>query len=148
MQPDGSRRELALENFWEHKERLVLKFAGEDSITDAEALAGCELQVPRHERAPLEAGAKYVGDLVGCELIAGGRPVGVVDDVQFGAGEAPLLVLHQGKRELLVPLAQQYIRALDVASKRIEMDLPEGMLELDAPLSAEEKEAQQKQSGS
>ncbi|MGI9103427.1 MAG: ribosome maturation factor RimM [Terriglobales bacterium] len=148
LQPDGARRELALENFWEHhKDRLILKFSGVETINDAEALVGCEIQVPREQRVPLEAGAKYLDELIGCELVAGGRTVGVVDDIQFGAGEAPLLVLHEGKRELLIPLAQQYIRTLDVAAKRIHMELPEGMLELDAPLSAEEKELQRKKTG-
>jgi len=68
--------------------------------------------------------------------------IGRVADIQFGAGEAPLLVLREAKRELLIPLAQDYIRLLDVAGRRIELELPEGMLDLDAPLSKEEKEAQ------
>jgi len=146
---DGMRRELHVESCWAHKERVVLKFSGTDSIDDAEALVGCEIQVPRAERRELEAGAAYVGDLVGCEVIVSGaavdgdaRAIGSVADVQFGAGEAPLLVVREAKRELLIPLAQEYIRLLDVAGKRIELELPEGMLELDAPLSKEEKEAQ------
>ena len=139
---DGSRRELHVEEFWPHKGRMVLKFAGVDSISDAEQLSGCELQIPLAERAPLEEGAFYVGDLIGCELIVGEKQVGRVDEVQFGAGDAPLLVLHQGKRELLVPFAQAYLKQVDLPGRRVVMDLPEGMLELDAPLSREEKQAQ------
>ncbi len=148
---DGTRRELRVEGCWLHKERVVLKFSGIDSIDDAEALVGCELQVPRAERKEIEAGAAYVGDLVGCEVTVtaaavGGeaRAIGTVADVQFGAGEAPLLVVRESMRELLIPLAQEYVRLLDVGAKRIELDLPEGMLELDAPLSKEEKEAQKR----
>jgi 16S rRNA processing protein RimM len=120
----------------------VLKFAGVDSISDAEALLGCEIQIPAAERAALEEGAAYVADLVGCEVVASGRTIGAVAEVQFGSGEAPLLVVREGKREYLIPLAQEYLRRMDVPAKRIEMQLPEGMLELDAPLSKEEKEAQ------
>ncbi len=145
----GTRRELQVEGCWPHRQRVVLKFTGIDSIDEAEALVGCEIQVPRAERRELESGAAYVGDLVGCEVIVTGaavggeaRMIGTVADVQFGAGEAPLLVLREGKRELLIPLAQEYIRVLDVGGKRIELDLPEGMLDLDAPLSKDEKEAQ------
>jgi 16S rRNA processing protein RimM len=140
----GARRELRVESFWQHKQRLVLKFAGVDSISDAEALIGCEIQIPREQRAALDQGSAYVGDLVDCMVTTGGRAVGTVADVQFGAGEAPLLVVREGKREYLIPLAQAYLRSIDTAAKRIEMELPEGMLELDAPLSKEEKDLQQK----
>ena len=78
--------------------------------------------------------------------MAGGRAIGAVADVQFGSGEAPLLVVREGKQEYLIPLAQEYLRRMDCAAKLIEMDLPEGMLDLHAPLSKEEKELQQKRS--
>src|SRR5438270_5229360 len=135
---DGERRELQLEDFWPHKNYVVLKFAGVDNITDAEALVGCEIQVPLEQRAELEAGA-YVSDLVGCEVFDRERPVGTVQDVQFGAGEAPLLVIVQGSKEILIPFAQEFIAGIDIAGKRVEMKLPAGMLELDAPLTGEEK---------
>ena len=82
---DGTRRELQVEEFWPHKGRLVLKFAGVDSMNDAEMLSGCELQVPRGERAGLEAGWTYISDLVGCTVFDREREVGRVTDVQLGA---------------------------------------------------------------
>lgn len=139
----GQRRELELEDYWFHKGQVVLKFKGVDSITDAEALAGCEIQVPRSGRAVLEEGTLYVSDLVGCEVYDRGRQVGTVQDVQFGAGEAPLLVVR-GAKEYLVPFAAEYIEKIVLADKRVEMKLPAGMLELDAPLTAEEKERQRR----
>ena len=66
---NGSRRELKVEDTWPHKDFLVLKFSGIDSISQAESLVGCELQVPRGERAVLEQGLAYVSDLVGCSLL-------------------------------------------------------------------------------
>ena len=141
----ASRRELRLENSWPHKERLVLKFSGVDSISDAEALLGCELQVPKGERIKLEPGADYVGDLVGCQLIVDEtRVLGVVSDVQFGAGEAPLLVVGADKKEYLIPFAAAYLQRVDTVARTIAMSLPEGMLDLDAPLSREEKERQRR----
>jgi 16S rRNA processing protein RimM len=139
---DGTRRELQLEEFWLHKGRVVLKFAGVDSIGDAETLAGCELQIPAADRAPLPQGAAYVSDLVGSELYDGTRRVGRVEDVQSGAGEAQLLVVKAGNRELLIPFAAEYVKSFQAVGKRLEMQLPEGMLELDAPLTEEEKREQ------
>jgi 16S rRNA processing protein RimM len=141
---DGSRRELKIEDAWPHKEFVVLKFEGVDSISDAEPLVRSELQVPRSERAPLEPGAVFVSDLVGCALFDHDREVGVVSDVRFGAGEAPLLVVGAGKSELEVPFAQEFLVRVDLESKRIEMNLPEGLLEVNAPLTDEEKREQQK----
>ncbi len=127
---------------------MVLKFAGVDSISEAETLIGCEIQIPRAERVQLEPGASYVSDLIGCTIVAlgpeGSRELGRVEDVQFGAGEAPLLTLRSGRKEYLLPFAAEYLRSVDTQARRIEMALPEGMLDLDAPLSAEEKREQRK----
>ena len=68
LAPNGSRRELQLEEHWFHKGGVVLKFAGVDSISDAEQLAGFELQVPHEQRAELEAGSAYVSEIVGCDV--------------------------------------------------------------------------------
>ena len=143
LAPDGSRRPLELETSWEHKGGIVLKFRGVDSIADADALVGCEIQIERKDRAPLKPGTAYIADLVGCAVFADGRELGRIEDVQFGAGDAPLLVIKgKGEKEYLVPFAEEFVRSLDIERKRLDMALPEGLLELDAPLSEEEKRQQ------
>jgi 16S rRNA processing protein RimM len=141
---DGKRRELEVEELWPHKGHLVLKFAGIDSISDAEALVGCELQVPRAQRAQLEPGWSYISDLVGCAVFEAGLQIGSVADVRFGAGEAPLLVVRSANREFEIPYAQAYLQGVDLDRREIKMLLPEGMLELDAPLTDQEKQQQRK----
>lgn len=139
---DDSRRELKIEDAWPHKDWLVLKFTGVDSISDAETLIGSELQVPLGERAELEAGTAYVSDLVGCAVFDHEREIGIVSDVRFGAGEAPLLVVGSGKQEFEIPYAQEFLVRVDLEHKRIEMNLPEGLLDVNAPLTEEEKKQQ------
>ena len=147
---NGGRRELQLEEHWFHKGRVVLKFAGIDSISDAEQLAGMELQIPQEQRAELEAGAVYVSDLIGCEVMvhaAGGlASIGTVTNVRFGAGEAPLLVVKgrtgDHEQEYLVPYAEEFLKLTDFERRRIEMELPQGLLELQCSLSAEEMQRQ------
>jgi 16S rRNA processing protein RimM len=137
------RRELELEEFWPHKGWLVFKFAGIDSISDAESLVGCELQVPRSQRSELRTGWNYVSDLVGCSVFEGGHEIGVIADVQFGAGEAPLLIVRDAGAKLLdIPLAEAYLDSVDLQRKQVRMKLPSGLLELNAPLTDEEKLAQ------
>jgi 16S rRNA processing protein RimM len=139
---DDSRREVVIEELWPHKGHLVLKFAGVDSISEAEKLVGSELQIPREQRAELEPGWNYVSELIGCVVLDGGSEIGTVSDVQFGAGEAPLLIIEAGTKAYEIPYAEAYLKRADVEHKRIEMQLPEGMLEISAPLTAEEKREQ------
>jgi 16S rRNA processing protein RimM len=142
-----SRRELQVEEIWPHKGLLILKFAGVDSMNDAETLIGSELQVPGRERAKLEPGWTYVSDLIGCMVLDHGREIGRIEDVQSGTGEAPLLMVASaaGKR-FDVPFAEAYLQSVDVAGKRVLMNLPEGMLEVNAPMTAEEKQQQRSDS--
>lgn len=139
---DAPRRALKIEELWPHKGYLVLKFEGVDSISEAETLIGCELQVPVAERSKLEPGWAYVSDLVGCAVFDGDREIGLVADVQFGAGEAPLLIVKAESNQYEIPYAEAYLKSTDLEHKRINMNLPEGMLQLNAPLTAEEKEQQ------
>jgi len=145
LDQQGQRREMELEQHWFHKGQVVLKLKGVNSISEAEMLVGCEIQVRRGERAVLDEGALYVSDLTGCVVYNASVQVGTVSEVRFGAGEAPLLVVR-GAREHLIPLAAEYVEKISLEQKRVEMKLPEGLLEMDAPLTAEEKQ-RQRQSG-
>lgn len=141
---EGSRRELEVEDLWPHKGLLVLKFRGVGSMSDAELLVGSELQVPSAERAKLEPGWNYVSDLIGCTVLDHAREIGRIEDVQSGAGEAPLLILaNAGGKKFDVPFAQAYLEGVDVKRRQVRMNLPEGMLEINAPLTPEEKQQQQ-----
>jgi len=142
-EPDALRRELEVEKLWPHRGLLVLKFVGVDSISEAEPLVGCELQVPRSQRSGLQAGWNYVSDLVGCAVLDHGREIGCIEDVQFGAGEAPLLSVRDAAAKLVeIPFAEAYLDSVDVEQKQVRMKLPEGLLEVNAPLTPEEKREQ------
>lgn len=139
-----SRRELEIEDLWPHKGLLVLKFHGVDSMSDAELLIGSELQVPSAERSQLEPGWNYISDLIGCRVLDRAHEIGRIEDVQFGAGEAALLIVLNGAgKRFEVPFAEAYLEAIDVGQGEVRMKLPEGMLEINAPVTAEEKQEQQ-----
>jgi len=127
-------REVELIAHWRHKGGIVLHFAGVDSITAAEALAGKIVAIPRSERAALSADEAYIDDLIGCTLVdvAGAAPVtlGEIEDVDAGAGPVPLLVVRGRSGEILVPFAKSYLRRFDLEARRVEMALPEGLADL------------------
>jgi 16S rRNA processing protein RimM len=133
LRKDGERREITVEDLWPHKSFLVLKLRGIETISDAEALIGAELQLPSSERARLEPGWTYLSDLIGCTVFDGQREIGKIEDVQFGAGEAPLLVVGSGgKLPYEIPYAEAYLEKLNLEGKQVRMKLPEGLLDVNA----------------
>jgi 16S rRNA processing protein RimM len=119
--------EFGLERSWWHGERLVLKLAGVDSIPEAEALQGCEVRVPLAERAPLDPGAYYQSDLVGCELVdSSGRSLGRVTAFREYGGPGVMEI----DGDWLVPFAPAICTRVDVEAKRITVELPAGLMEL------------------
>jgi 16S rRNA processing protein RimM len=120
--------------------RVVLQFAGVDTISDAESIAGQDVLVPRAERLPLAEESVYVSELIGCTVYDGSKPVGVVEDVQFAMtadggrrldDAAPLLAVASPEGdEILIPFAKAFLVAVDTEAKRIDMTLPEGLVEV------------------
>jgi 16S rRNA processing protein RimM len=132
--------------FWlpvgKNEGRIVLQFAGVDTISDAESIAGMDVVIPREERRALDdESASYISELIGCTVYDGAAQVGVVDDVQFAMSAdggrrldeaAPLLVVVASAEgdEILIPFAKAFLVRVDTEAKRIEMTLPKGLVEV------------------
>ena len=129
-QPAPGQR-CQVEEAWFHAGRLVLKFRGVDTIGDAERLAGAEVRVPMSERAPLDAGEYFQSDLLGCEVTdrRTGASLGRVIGWQDGGGSG----LLQVEGDLLIPFVRAICVEIDPAAKRIVVDLPAGLKELNQP---------------
>jgi 16S rRNA processing protein RimM len=127
-------REVDLANHWLHKGGIILHFSGIDSINDAETLAGLIVAIPRTERAALPEDETYISDLIGCTLVdvASAEPVaiGEIEEVDRTAGPVALLVVRGKAGEILVPFAKSYLHKIDLAASRVEMALPEGLIDL------------------
>jgi 16S rRNA processing protein RimM len=127
---DGRFLLLNLENSRPHKSRVALKFAGCDSVSAAEELRGAHVMVPRDQLVELPEDTYYDFDLIGCEALSvDGQCLGRVDEVQ-NYGAAPLLVVRDGSRELLIPLVLSICVEISTERKRIVVDPPEGLLDL------------------
>ena len=130
----GDPRRVRVKNCWLSTSRggqAIFHFEGVDSVEEAERLCGFEVQVPLEQRAKLDAGNYYVGDLVGCEVWEAGASsaMGTVRDVDFPGG-VPLLAVKTGEGDVLVPLAAEFCTRIDVKAKRIDVALPEGLRDL------------------
>jgi len=125
-----------------HLGQAVFLFEGTQTISEAETLRGYEVQVPLEERMPAAAGRYYITDLIGCSVWEKGaaEPLGMVQDVQRAgepllgpAAEAWILAVHTTTGELLIPFAAEICTHIDTAGRRIEVRLPEGLRDLNAP---------------
>jgi 16S rRNA processing protein RimM len=129
--PDGKRLPLALENHFLQEKRIVLKFAGYDSIEAATALIGFEFAVPEADAVDLEEDEFFDWELEGCTVESvDGKVIGTVREVMHTGG-VELLVVNNGTRtDSLIPLAEEICIEIDIENRRIRVDPPEGLLEL------------------
>jgi 16S rRNA processing protein RimM len=99
-------------------EKPILRIEECASREEAEALRGTELRVPEAEAPPLEEGEFWARDLAGCRVTDGELEVGVVERmIALPSCEA----LEVGDR--LIPLVRDAIRSIDLAGRRIDVDL-------------------------
>lgn len=118
-------RYYAVEETWFHQGVLIFKFQGIDAISDAERLNRAEVCVPAAERVALEADEYFQSDLIGCEVIdrGSGRTIGRVTAWEEGAGPGLLVV----DSRWLIPFARAICVEIDPAARRIAVDLPNGL---------------------
>jgi 16S rRNA processing protein RimM len=124
--PGAWRHEV--ESAWFHENRLVFKFRGVDTITEAENLEGSEVRVPRSERIALNAGEYYESDLIGCQVVERdrGAALGRVTAWQETGGTGLLEI----EGHLLIPFAREICVVIEPEARRIVVDLPAGLKEL------------------
>jgi len=120
-----------VESTWFHDGTLIFKFRGIDTIDAAERLARAEVRIPISQRIPPDENEFFQSDLIGCEVVdrRSGESLGRVRDFEEGSG-AGLLVLDN---DLMVPFARQICVEIDVAARRIAVELPDGLQDLNRP---------------
>lgn len=130
---DGSVEERRLLGSHVAGGKLVVRLEGCDTIEEAAAWRGSEVILAAEAFDPPPAGSYYPHELIGCEVSSSdGRAIGRVEEV-LRTGGAELLVIRSAGREHLVPFAREICRRVDPEARRIEIDPPEGLLDLDEP---------------
>lgn len=132
IKPDGRKDSLKIEDFWFQKNRIVLKFAGADSIETAQTLVGCRVCVPEGEAVKLEAGEFFDWQLEGCVVLTlDGKKVGLVRELMRTGGTELLVVADEEEKgkDHLVPFAETICVEVDIENKIIRIDPPDGLLD-------------------
>jgi 16S rRNA processing protein RimM len=127
--PEGPRP-LTIEDVRFHQGRPLVGFAGVEDVTQAQALQHAELRTTVEQLETLPDGSYYRHDLVGCDVVTrNGERVGRVARVE-GPREGSRLVIGEGREEVLIPLVADICVAIDTAARRIVIEPPDGLLEL------------------
>jgi 16S rRNA processing protein RimM len=130
----GPAEPVMVESERPHKTGAVLRLAGVEDRDRVEELRGAWLEVERSEVPPAPPGTYYHFELLGCRCFDGGQELGeVVDLAEDGGGL--LLIVADGERRVPVPFVARFLREVDVAAGRIDLDLPPGLVEVCASRS-------------
>jgi 16S rRNA processing protein RimM len=134
-------REFTVRTCRLHLGQAIFHFEGVDSINEAERLRGVEVRVPLSERVALAAGSYYINELVGCAVWDGnGARLGSVSEVERCGDKAEhviipdswVLVVTTPAGELLIPFAAKICTRVDPFTRRIDVQLPDGLRELNS----------------
>ena len=121
---------ITLEQSRPMKDGLLIRAAEHTDRSTVESLRGRTLLIPVAEAAPAGADEVPYHRLVGCEVIVAGETVGTVTEVlEVGGGEMLAVRRRRGK-ELLIPFVRDMVRSVDLDARRVEIDPPEGLLDL------------------
>ena len=148
-------RRIAVKSCWlsqNHRGQAVFHFEGVNSINDAEKFRSLDVLLPFEQRVTLPAGQYFVSDLIGCSVfetpaaspVVSSSPcslseapalLGTVSDVQTpgeGISGTPILEVATSQGELLIPLAEDICKRIDITARRIDVVLPDGLRDLNA----------------
>jgi 16S rRNA processing protein RimM len=126
----GERR--AVEAVWFQGRVPVVKLAGIETMTDAQALVGRLVTIPRAAVRRLPPDRYYAFDLVGCVVeTPEGASLGTVAEILLGP-EHDYWAVHRAGRTWLLPAVAAIVEQVDLVARRVVVHPPEGLVELDA----------------
>ena len=129
VRENGERFALKIEKSWFQNGRVILKFAGFDSIGSGETLRNIEICLSESEAVELKADEYFDWELAGCMVeTVSGELIGSVREL-MRTGGTELLVVDGEAKEYLIPFANAICIEVDIENKVIKVDPPDGLLE-------------------
>ena len=109
-----------------HKQFVLLKLKGIDSINEAELLKNTEIKIPKELAIPCEKDEYYISDLYGMKVLADEEEIGIIEDIIF-TGANDVYVVKSKDSEILIPAIKQCILDVNVKEKIMKVHLLEGL---------------------
>ena len=124
-----SLKELEIEEVKYHKNQVLLKFKGVETVEQAEMLRNAILEIDRKDAIPLEEGEYFIADLLESEVYTDeGEKLGILEDI-FNTGSNDIYVVkNELGKSILLPRIKDVFKEIDVENKKIIVHLIEGLI--------------------
>lgn len=110
-----------------HKNFVLLKFKGIDTMNEAELLKNSLLKIDRKDALPLKKDEYYQCDLYGLRVVTDtGRDLGKLTDILM-TGSNDVYVVRNEEKEILIPAIKQCILKVDLEVGEMLIHLLEGL---------------------
>jgi 16S rRNA processing protein RimM len=130
LRKKGNLEEREVESFRPLRGVCIIRLKGIHTLEQARDLAGREICLPKEHLQSLEGGQYYFHQLIGCSVVMeSGSLIGLVKDVLF-IKDNDLLVIEKKKGEICIPFTESICIEIDLENKKIIVDPPKGLLEL------------------
>ena len=122
-------KELEIEEVKYHKNQVLLKFKGVETVEQAEMLRNAILEIDRKDAIPLEEGEYFIADLLESEVYTDeGEKLGILEDI-FNTGSNDIYVVkNELGKSILLPRIKDVFKEIDVENKKIIVHLIEGLI--------------------
>ncbi len=124
---NNTQKQVFIEDVWDHKQFIILKFEGFDDIGKAIEHKGYYIQIPKIERAELVDGTYYIYDIIGLEVYTiEGEYLGVLNEV-LETGANDVYIVSKEDEELLLPATKEVILNIDFDQNKMKVKLLPGL---------------------
>ncbi len=123
-------REVIVESYRNHKNFLLVKFEGIDSVEEAEKLKNLQIKIDSDEVEELEENEFYFHEIIGCQVFdENDRNLGeIIDILTPGANDVWVIKGEEGK-EILIPYIEDVVKQIDITNKKVNIEVMEGLID-------------------
>ena len=123
-------REVVVQSYRNHKNFLLVKFEGIDSVEEAEKLKNLQIKIDSTEVGELEENEFYFHEIIGCEVFdENDKNLGeIIDILTPGANDVWVIKGENGK-EILIPYIEDVVKKIDITSKKVNIEVMEGLID-------------------
>ena len=123
-------KEVTVESYRIHKNNLLVKFVGIDSIEEAEKLKNLQIKIDSENIGELEENEYYFHEIIGCEVFdENGKSLGEISEILTPGANDVWVIKSQNGKEILIPYIEDVVKKIDVENKKIDIEVMEGLID-------------------
>ena len=123
-------KEVTVESYRTHKNNLLVKFVGIDSIEEAEKLKNLQIRIDSENIGELEENEYYFHEIIGCEVFdENGKSLGEISEILTPGANDVWVIKTQNGKEILIPYIEDVVKKIDVENKKIDIEVMEGLID-------------------